>query len=198
MKTNQILIGGGLIAIGLYLYNKNKKAKSVETPSTGGESPLPPPDKMPTPVPDIPKEEEGVNVFYCNDGIRKVQSKSTGITTMGYADPCKNNGGTDWAKTKKNNPSKKAVGGVLAEGSPCEHKEYLAHKPVEGRERGGGVIKSAGIIRNGVCVKIGSAPAYRLPNLRKCPEGQKLVVFPCDVAPCPEHCMDARPNIGFR
>lgn len=161
-QQTKIILGLGAVGIGLYLYNKNKKSKSVTsdvvTPPTGGGSLSPAPVPMPTPIPDIPKKEEGTtSVYYCKDGTRQVQTTYPNVKMQ---NPCNNRGGIDEAKTKKNMGESKARGGVLAEGSPCEHNEFLAQKPVEGRERGGGVIKSAGIIRNGACEKI-------------CPKGQE-------------------------
>ena len=130
-KNTKIILGVGAVALALYVYNKNKKAKSSVTPSTGGERPEPVP--MPTPVPDIPKKEEGGMVYYCNDGTRQVVSKSTGITTIQFKDPCKNNGGTDFAKTKKNEGGgkQKPIKGGSTQNSDDYKYEVLENFSVE-------------------------------------------------------------------
>lgn len=148
MKTNQILIGVGVVAIGLYLYNKNKKEKSVETSSTGGESPLPP-DKMPTPIPDLPKEEKGTtSVYFCKDGTRQVYTIKPNVKML---PPCSNNGGIDEAKTKKNE------GGGVQKMS-CVGAECKDFKCPEGYFAQGG----RGIVMSMTCIK-------------NCPQGQRFV-----------------------
>lgn len=186
-KNTKIILGVGAVAIALYLYNKNKKSKSVTsdvvTPPTGGGSLSPAPVPMPTPIPDLPQAEGGSEVFYCKDGTRVTRKKSTGATTMQFIDPCKANGGIDYPKTKKNLGESKARGGALSEGSPCVHNEFLAGKTVMGREGGENIIKSAGIIKNGVCVKVNA------PKTKQCPQGQKAIQPQCITTPCNPICV---------
>ena len=93
-KNKKIAIGIGAVALGYWLYTKNKASKSVETPaspsapatsSTTGNTTFEPPTSS------LPKK---INVHNCKDGF-KINVPDYGMMTFAKVqDPCWNHGGT--------------------------------------------------------------------------------------------------------
>jgi hypothetical protein len=88
-RNTKILLGIGAVALGYYLYTKNK-AKSVAQVSSGEPQEPSTPQRPSTPQPSPQKKK--IVVYTCKDG-KRVERDLTGMEAVRVADPCRNNGG---------------------------------------------------------------------------------------------------------